>query len=333
MIVIQPHTDCVNVVCFTPDGSRLASVSEDGWAKVWSPGELHTGQPVWEVDAEADDDGPRAGWSFTRGLSHAQFTLDGKFLLTSGWRRHLRAWDTKTGKPQWEVYKPRGYGGVGTLVVSRDGSRVAFAGGQLGFPERVYIVDLKTKAIAKSLRGHDDACGATAAGPEGLATGSADKHVKFWTWDTGRCYHDLALRGIVRGLVFSPDGSRFAAAGGSVVMVWDMAPPPKGARRGERGEPAGGSSQRKVRRKPTALRHFRGHTDQIQCLDFSPDGTTIASSAHDGTVRTWDVASGSEIRAYAPKVGQLHHVAFAPDGLTLAFSSEKGHVGLLDLDS
>jgi WD40 repeat protein len=86
------------------------------------------------------------------------------------------------------------------------------------------------------------------------------------------------------------------------------------------------------RPKPANLRQFRGHTDQIQALDFSPDGTTIASSAHDGTVRTWDVSTGAEVRAFHPKVGPLHSVAFAPDGLTLAFTSDKGHVGLLDLD-
>jgi WD40 repeat protein len=314
MIIIQPHTKCTNVVCFTPDGGLFASVSEDGWAKVWNPGELHTGKPVWKVDAEADADG--GSW-FSSGLTHAQFTLDGKTLLTSGWKRHLRAWDAKTGEPLWEVRKPLGFGGIGTLVVSLDGSRVAFAGGQLGFKENVFVIDPKTQEVVKRLSGHDGACGALAAGPEGLASGSADKHVKFWSWDTGRCYHDLALRGIVRGLVFSPDGSRFAASGGSNVMVWDMVAPAK----------------RKGRRKPGPLHQFRGHTDQIQSLDFSPDGTTIASAAHDGTVRTWNAASGAEIRAFAPKVGKLHHVAFAPDGLTLAFTSEKGHVGLLDLDS
>jgi WD40 repeat protein len=313
MIVIHPHTACVNVVCFTSDGAHMASVAEDGWVNVWTPADLHTGAPVWERDAESDDDGVR---SFSVGLSHAEFTPDGRTLITSGWARHLRAWDAKTGAPGWEVHKPSGWGGVGVLAVSRDGTRVAFAGGQMGLPEKVYVLDPKSLALVKTLRGHDNACGALAAGPEGLASGSADKHVRFWAWDSGRCYCDLALRGIVRGLVFSPDGTRFAAAGGKVVLVWDMVPPARG----------------RGRRKPANARHFRGHTDQIQWLDFSPDGRTLASAAHDGTVRLWDVAAGEERRAFAPKVGPLHHVAFAPDGLTLAFSSEKGHVGRLDLD-
>ena len=315
MIVIHPHERCANVVCFTPDGSLMASVAEDGWAKVWRPTELHTGKPVWEVEAESDGGAGRVWWG-SYGLSHAQFTPDGKLLLTSGWKRHLRAWDARTGKPKWEVLKPGGYGGVGTLVVSRDGSRAAFAGGQLGLPERVFIVDVKTRGVEKSAKGHADACGALAAGPDGFASGGADKHVKFWSWTSGRCYHDLALRGIVRGLMFSPDGSRLAASGGSGVMVWALPP----------------GSRKNARRKPGKHRQFRGHTDQVQSLDFSPDGRLIASAAHDGTLRLWDAASGGELRAFAPKVGPLHHVAFAPDGLTLAFTSEKGHVGLLDLE-
>jgi WD40 repeat protein len=303
MIAIYPHTKCVNIMAYTPDGQLLASVAEDGWVKVWNPAELHAGLPVWEKHADQ------------RGISHAQFTPDGTKLLTSGWAEHVQMWNAKTGELVMQLRKSQGYGGVGVLAVSRDGKRVAFAGGWIGIPEKITVRDLEGIENERVLKGHADACGAMAAGPEGFASGGADKHVKFWSWETGRRYHDLALRGVVRGLVFSPDGTRLAAAGGSVVMVWEMTRPEKS----------------KGKLKPGKLRQFKGHTDQIQCIDFSPDGTTLASAAHDGTIHIWDEVSGSVVRPFAPKVGALHSVAFAPDGLTLAFGSDKGHIGVLDI--
>ena len=302
MIIIRPHEMCVNAVAYSPDGQLLASVSDDGWVKVWNPATLQTEIPVWEAEGDS------------LSMFHAQFTPDGRQLFTASETRDVQRWSAKTGKLLGRIKKSQGSIGSGILVISRDGKWVAFAGAWLGEPEKIFVRGLRGKD-KRTLRGHDDACGALAAGPEGFASGGADRHVKLWSWEGTRCHHDLALRGVVRGLAFSPDGSRLAASGGSVVIVWEMVPP-------VRGKP----------RLPGKLRQFRGHTDQVQWLEFSPAGATIASAAHDGTVRIWDAAGGSELRAFAPKVGKLHGVAFAPDGLTLAFSSEAGHVGLLDLD-
>jgi WD40 repeat protein len=40
---------------------------------------------------------------------------------------------------------------------------------------------------------------------------------------------------------------------------------------------------------------FRGHTDAVGYVAFSPDGKRIASGGDDNSVNVWDAATGQEI--------------------------------------
>ena len=42
----------------------------------------------------------------------------------------------------------------------------------------------------------------------------------------------------------------------------------------------------------TTIARFAGHPRAVMALAFSPDGTTLATSGLDATVRLWDVATG-----------------------------------------
>jgi Tol biopolymer transport system component len=72
----------------------------------------------------------------------------------------------------------------------------------------------------------------------------------------------------------------------------------------------------------------------ITTLDFSADGTSIATGHADGTVRLWDAASGIEQLSLGGTPGRVTGLAFSPDGDKLATNGDDGvaRVWALDVD-
>ena len=62
---------------------------------------------------------------------------------------------------------------------------------------------------------------------------------------------------------------------------------------------------------------FRGHTDNVTGVEFSPDGRLIASASEDRTVRLWDARAGKEKARGIGHERSVRTVAFAPDGATV----------------
>ncbi len=65
------------------------------------------------------------------------------------------------------------------------------------------------------------------------------------------------------------------------------------------------------------LLKFDGHTNEVNGVNFSPDGKLIASASYDNTVRLWDPLTGKEIRKLAHD-GLVWDAAFSADSKKLA---------------
>ena len=72
-------------------------------------------------------------------------------------------------------------------------------------------------------------------------------------------------------------------------------------------------------------------TTFAQDISFSPDGTTLASGSDDGTVKLWDVATGTNIATLEGHTSSVYSVSFSPDGKTLASGSWDDTIKLWDV--
>lgn len=72
-----------------------------------------------------------------------------------------------------------------------------------------------------------------------------------------------------------------------------------------------------------------GHTDYVQGVAFSADSAQVASASDDGTVRVWDVASGTELLALQHP-DYVRSVAYHPSEAVLASACDDGVVRVWD---
>src|SRR5262249_77153 len=81
-----------------------------------------------------------------------------------------------------------------------------------------------------------------------------------------------------------------------------------------------------------ALRRFEGHSGIVQAAGVSPEGRQVVSGSGDGTLRLWEVASGTA-RTLEGHARPVNAVAFSPDGRHMVSGSDDGTLRLWEVAS
>lgn len=81
----------------------------------------------------------------------------------------------------------------------------------------------------------------------------------------------------------------------------------------------------------TPLRNLAGHGNLVDAVVFSPDGLSIASSSHDGTIRFWNTHDGKQTGEVKLAAQPLYCLAWRGDGKQLAVGSFDRSIRLIDV--
>jgi WD40 repeat protein len=76
---------------------------------------------------------------------------------------------------------------------------------------------------------------------------------------------------------------------------------------------------------------FRGDSEWVNDVQFSPDGKMVASGTVDGTVKLWERVTGKEIRALKGHLSQVEDIRFSPDGQIIAAANNDGTIILWEV--
>jgi WD40 repeat protein/serine/threonine protein kinase len=300
-----PHDDTVYQAAFTVDGTRVATADIDGVVKIWdtATGALVRSFNRWQAT------GKRPSY---HGLA---FAPDGRWVAALDASNEMTdVWDVVAGIPLAQLRLPS-TAGSRKIVASRDGTRLALAGGdgvevldtstwtstrRLAWPEvtnltfdpagrrlaiatatgDVLIWDVVSDTRVAQLQGVGQSIAQIAFSPDGahLAAGTTDGVVRVWTTATNRLESDLKYhRGLILSVEFDRSSQLLVTTGtDGVVVVSDLA-------------------------TGIALSTFEG-TQPFITAQFAPTEPRIIGASWDGTARIW-AATPTYRRWTSPAIG------------------------------
>ncbi len=283
----------LSALALSPDGAIIAVNGPDTTIRLWQRAGGILGRTLY---------------GHTENIQALAFHPNGKTLVSGGWDQSVRFWDVRTGDPLRTL---QGYtNAVNSVALSPDGQTLV-SGNADG---TVCLWQGSPHGSGLSPAAHEGAVQSVAFHPDGqlLASGSSDCTIRLWQIVAGQLQERQTLYGHRDGVLctrFSPDGKLLASSGADyAIRLWET-------------------------RTGKLLQVLDSHTQSVQALVFSADGSTLFSGGDDGHVYRWaitdqiEAAQGSlltkpnPLPLIAPLIsmaGAIICLALSPDGAILA---------------
>lgn len=308
------HKGQINTVVYSLGSNTIATASDDKTIRLW---DARTGKNLKVLTGH------------TEPIYAVKFSPDGKTIVSRCEDKTIRMWNVYTGEliRTFNVFQ-------GPIAFSPDGNTIL---GTSSSSDHLQMLNVTTGELIKTFHWRN-LISSVAYSPDGniFAAGSYDGLIRVWNVSTGQPIRTFkAHSDTVLCLAFSPDGKTLTTASRDDTMRW------WNIHTGENiktfSEYLGGRSYSKyspdgktiaierhdevwLRDASTGknLNTFKGHTQYIAGIAFSPKKSIIATGSADKTARLWDAHTGKNIKTYEGHTHTVYAPVFSANGNKLA---------------
>ena len=289
---LKGHDDDVNMAVYSPDGSRIASASEDRTIKIW---DAFSGECIKTLRGHTSD------------VFSVNWNYAGTKLVSASADNTVRVWDAFSGECENVLSKHRDW--VRYAIFNPKGDRIASASSD----NTIILWNAKTGEYITTLYGHSAPVMSVNFDPTSkrLVSSSWDKTIIVWNaeggYQLGHCkahkkdvyYTEFNLDGTkivscsddktfyvwnsetlqyesswkehsnyVNSAVFSPDGNSLATASSDrTIRIWDL-------------------------NTKECVKALGGHKNWVNSVRYHPNGNALVSASDDKTIKVWTSGDG-----------------------------------------
>jgi len=276
--LLQGHANSVASLAFSPDGSLLASGSQDSTLRLWSTTD-------WTEVARME--------GFKGSISSLAFSPDGRYLATGSLGCTAQIWNVQSHERVALIETGRA---VYAVDYSPDGAYVAAVTSGPGEEGLVNLYSSPSGELVREIVADLKYVFGAGFHPTEKLIAVAGYSGELWLYD----YPDGRLVSQTEGhengayrVAFSASGKLATSGGDGEAVVWEV--------------PGWGVE-----------RVFKGHRYRPHALAFTPDSALLGVASLEKWVRIWDVETGEISAVLEGDSAEALYLAFSPDGLMLA---------------